>query len=291
VASRRIGLIGAGMMGHGMAANLLKHGHVVTVLAHRNRALVDDLIACGANEAAHHLDLAHQSDIIILCVSTAEVVASTIAALKPGLRRGQIILDAGTTDPATTRDHAASLKALGVSYADIPLTGGPEQAEKAELGVLCGAEPEIFAAIEPVLRCFATTIRHFGPPGAGHTAKLISNYLVTGMAALVAESFQAARAADIDWWNLYDVMQNGSGNSGVLRKMVGPALEGDMEGYRFAIANAAKDISYYARLADQLGRKTGLTEAVLETYTRALAKGAGDRNVSHLLDPSLDPAT
>lgn len=287
----RIGLIGVGLMGHGIAANLLKHGHAVTVLAHRNRTPVDDLIARGANEAADHVHLAHQSDVIILCVSTAEVVTATLAALAPGLRRGHIILDAGTTDPATTRNHAASLKALGVSYADIPLTGGPEQAEKAELGVLCGAEPETFKTIEPLLRCFTTTIRHFGPPGAGHTAKLISNYLVTGMAALVAEGFQAARAADIDWRNLYDVMLNGSGNSGVLRKMVAPALEGDMEGYRFAISNAAKDITYYARLADQLGRKTGLTTAVMNTYTRALAKGAGDRNVSHLLDLTLDPAT
>jgi 3-hydroxyisobutyrate dehydrogenase-like beta-hydroxyacid dehydrogenase len=278
-------------MGHGMAANLLKHGHGVSVLAHRNRAPVDDLIARGATEARDHADLAHRSDVFILCVSTAEVVAATIVALKPGLRRGHIILDAGTTDPATTREHARQLKEQGVSYADIPLTGGPEQAEKAELGVLCGAEPETFAAIEPLLRCFATTIRHFGPPGAGHTAKLISNYLVTGMAALVAESFQAARAAGIDWRNLYEVMLNGSGNSGVLRKMVAPALDGDLDGYRFAIANAAKDIAYYARLADQLGRKTTLTDAVMETYTRALAKGAQDRNVSHLLDLSLDPAT
>ncbi len=291
MASRRVGLIGAGLMGHGMAANLLKHGYEVTVLAHRNRAPVDDLIARGAREASQHADLSRQSDFIILCVSTAEVVAATIAALKPGLRPGHIILDAGTTDPATTRNHAASLKPLGVAYADIPLTGGPEQSETAELGVLCGAEPETFAAIEPLLRCFATTVRHFGPPGAGHTAKLISNYLVTGMAALVAESFQAARAANIDWRNLYDVMLNGSGNSGVLRKMVAPALEGDLEGYRFAIANAAKDITYYARLADQLGRRTGLTDAVVETYAQALAKGAGNRNVSHLLDLSMDPAT
>jgi 3-hydroxyisobutyrate dehydrogenase-like beta-hydroxyacid dehydrogenase len=291
VASRRIGLIGAGLMGHGMAANLLKHGHEVSVLAHRNRRPVDDLVARGAKEAAHHAHLAHHSDIIILCVSTAEVVSATISALKLHLRRGHIILDSGTTDPETTRHHAASLRALGVAYADIPLTGGPEQAAIGELGVLCGAEPETFAAIEPVLRCFATTIRHFGPPGSGHTAKLISNYLVTGMAALVAESFQAARAAHLDWRNLYEVMLNGSGNSGVLRKMVAPALDGDLEGYRFSIANAAKDITYYACLADQLGRNSDLTAAVVKSYSRALAKGAGDRNVSHLLDPSLDPSS
>jgi len=287
----RIGLIGAGFMGHGMAANLLKHGHAVTVLGHRNRAPVEDLVAKGAKEAAHHQALADGSDIIILCVSAAEVVDQNMAALTPHMRRGQIILDAGTTDPATTRIHASKLKPLGVAYADIPLTGGPEQAAQGELGVLCGAEPETFEAIEPLLKCFATTIRHFGPPGTGHTAKLISNYLVTGMAALVADSFAAARAANLDWRDLYEVMLNGSGNSGVLRKMVAPALDGDLDGYRFAIANAAKDIGYYANLAEHMGRKGPLVEAVVDCYAQALAKGAGTRNVSNLLDPSLDPVS
>ena len=284
----RIGIIGAGLMGHGMAANLLRHGHAVAVLGHRNRAPIDDLVAKGAAEAANPADLARHSDIVILCVSTAEVVKAQVAAMSPGFRPGHIILDAGTTDPATTRDHAQRLKGLGVAYSDIPLTGGPEQAEKGELGVLCGAEPDTFAAIEPVLKCFATTIRHFGPPGAGHTAKLISNYLVTGMEALVSESFQAARAAGIDWRSLYEVMLNGSGNSGVLRKMVEPALKGDFDGYRFALSNAAKDIGYYAELAEGLGCSTRLTESVADVFARAVETGHGGRNVSHLLDPAID---
>ena len=118
---------------------------------------------------------------------------------------------------------------------------------------MCGASDKTFAAIEPLLACFATTVRHFGPPGSGHTAKLISNYLVTGMMALVAEAFGAAHGAQIDWKDLYEVMLNGSGNSGVLRKMVAPALDGDFDGYRFSLANAAKDIGYYAELAEKLG--------------------------------------
>ena len=142
--------------------------------------------------------------------------------------------------------------------------------------------------IRPLLACFATTIRHFGPPGSGHTAKLISNYLVTGMVALVAEAFGAARAAQIDWKDLYEVMLNGSGNSGVLRKMVEPALKGDFDGYRFALANAAKDIGYYAALAESLGCASGLTESVAEVFARAVEAGHGGRNVSHLLDPAID---
>ena len=204
--------------------------------------------------------------MILLCVTTSKVVEDTIRQLKPHLRQGQIIMDAGTSAPAATKKLAHELAALGVAYADIPLTGGPEQAERAELGVLCGASDETFARIRPLLACFATTIRHFGPPGSGNTAKLISNYLVTGMVALVAEAFGAARAATIDWKDLYEVMLNGSGNSGVLRKMVEPALKGDFDGYRFALANAAKDIGYYAELAEGLGCNSKLTESVAEVF-------------------------
>ena len=282
-----VGLIGAGMMGHGMAANLLKAGHQVTVIAHRNRAPVEDLVAKGAHEATSLAEIA-EAEVILLCVTTSKVVEDTIRQLKPHLRTGQIIMDAGTSAPAATKKLAQGLADLGLAYADIPLTGGPEQAEQGALGVLCGATPETFARIQPLLACFATTIRHFGPPGSGHTAKLISNYLVTGMVALVAEAFGAARAATIDWKDLYEVMLNGSGNSGVLRKMVEPALKGDFDGYRFALANAAKDIGYYAELAEGLGCNSKLTESVAEVFARAVETGHGGRNVSHLLDPAID---
>ena len=285
-----VGVIGAGLMGHGMAANLLKHGHQVSVIAHRNRAPVEDLVAKGATEAKDLAGIA-QAEVILLCVTTSKVVEATIRGLKPHLRAGQIILDAGTSAPSATMGLARELQALGIAYADIPLTGGPEQAEQGVLGVLCGASEETFARIQPLLACFATTIRHFGPPGSGHTAKLISNYLVTGMVALVAEAFGAARKSQIDWQDLYEVMLNGSGNSGVLRKMVEPALKGDFDGYRFALANAAKDIGYYAELAENLGIRTQLTESVAELFARAVESGHGGRNVSHLLDPAIDDVT
>jgi 3-hydroxyisobutyrate dehydrogenase-like beta-hydroxyacid dehydrogenase len=282
-----VALIGAGMMGHGMAANLLRHGHSVSVIAHRNRAPVEDLVAKGAVEARALEELAG-AEVILFCVTTSKVVEETLEHLRPHLRAGQIIMDAGTSAPEVTKRLAQGLAELGVGYADIPLTGGPEQAEQGALGVLCGASPDVFQRIQPLLTCLATTIKHFGPPGSGHTAKLISNYLVTGMVALVAEAFGAAHKAQIDWKDLYEVMQNGSGNSGVLRKMVEPALKGDFDGYRFALANAAKDIGYYAALAEKLGCNSRLTESVAEVFARAVETGHGGRNVSHLLDPAID---
>ena len=280
----RIGVVGVGLMGHGMGLNLLKGGHDVNVIAHRNRAPIEDLLARGAREARNLEEIARSSDCILLCLSSSKIVEQTVSALKPHLRAGQIIIDAGTSEPESTRRLAGELASLGIGYADAPMTGGPEQAAKAELGVLCGASPEVYASILPLLSCYASTIRHMGPVGSGHAAKLISNFLVTGMIALVAQAFDAARQAGIDWRNLYDVMLNGSGNSGVLRKMVGPALDGDFEGYKFALANAAKDIGYFRGLATGLGLETALAAAVEAVFQEALAKGHGQKNVSHLLN-------
>lgn len=286
-----IGLIGAGLMGFGMGASLLRAGHRLTTIAHRNQPPVERLVALGASEAASIEDIARQSQAIILCLSTSDVVEATLARLRPHLRAGQTIIDTGTSDPASSRRIARDLRQSGIAFADAPLTGGPEQAERGKLGVLCGADEETFRDLAPLFSSFATTVRHFGPPGSGHAAKLVSNYLVTGMVALVADAFATARRSGIDWRSLYEVMLNGSGNSGVLRKMVAPALDGDFDGYRFSIANAAKDIGYYARLADGEGRLTPLAETVAAVFADAVETGHGGRNVSHLLDPALDDVT
>ena len=286
----RIGFIGAGMMGEGMAANLLNSGHEVWVIAHRNRAPVDALAARGAHEARSLEALAQESEVIMLCLSTGKVVEEMIGRLRSHLRLGQIVVDTGTTDPATTKHLARELSPLGVAYADAPMTGGPEQAARGELGALVGADRDTFAKIKPLIACYATRVKHFGPPGSGNVAKLISNYLVIGMIGLVAEAFAAARAAKVDWADLYEVMLNGSGNSGVLRKMLDGALKGDFDGYRFSLANAAKDIGYYAGLAEELGRMTPLAQAVADIFAKA-AVGHGGRNVSHLLDPAIDDVT
>ncbi|HUQ35794.1 MAG TPA: NAD(P)-dependent oxidoreductase, partial [Aestuariivirga sp.] len=164
----RIGFIGAGLMGHGMVLNLLKSGHEVHVIAHRNRAPIEDLLTKGAREATSLDQIAHSSDCIILCLSSSKIVEETVATLKPGLRFGQIIIDAGTSEPESTRRLASELAPLGIAYADAPMTGGPEAAASAELGVLCGAGSETFSSILPVLSCYATTVRYMGPVGSGH---------------------------------------------------------------------------------------------------------------------------
>lgn len=287
----KIGFVGLGLMGSGMAGHLAAAGHDLTLMAHRNRTFIDPLLAKGAREAKDLAGLARKSDVIFLCLTTAKVVEETVAGLKPHLKHGQIIIDTGTTEPETTRRLARDLSPLGILYADAPMTGGPEQVAKKEVGALIGADAKTYEAIAPLISCYASRLKHFGPPGSGHVAKLISNYLVIGMIGLVAEAFKTARAAKVDWKDLYEVMLNGSGNSGVLRKMMDAASAGDFDGYKFSLANAAKDIGYYSSLAEKLRQLTPLTQSVEQIFVNAVATGHAGRNVSHLLDPAIDDVT
>jgi 3-hydroxyisobutyrate dehydrogenase-like beta-hydroxyacid dehydrogenase len=284
----QIGFIGAGLMGHGMAANLLKAGHGVTVVAHRNRAPVEDLVQRGARKADGLGELARQSEIVMICVSNSKVVQEVLDGLKPHLAAGQIIVDMGTSDPAVNRRIAAELKGQGIAFAEAPVMGGPDQSAAAELGALVGAEPETFERIRPILEAFCASISHVGPVGSGQTAKLICNYLGLGMAALIADAFTVARKAEIDWSKLYEALLRGSTNSGALRRIMEPALKGDFDGHAFSIANAHKDLTYYTALAEEGGFSSGLAKETMAVFDKAVAEGHGEKRLSRLLDPKLN---
>lgn len=284
----RIGFVGAGLMGHGMALNLLKGGHDVIVVVHRNPDPIEDLVERGARKAEDLGELARQAEVIVICVSNSNAVREVIGSLKPNLSAGQVIVDMGTSDPEVNRRLAADLNAQGIAFAEAPVAGGPAQAAAAELGALVGADEETLERIRPLLECVCATIAHVGPVGAGQTAKLISNYLALGTAALVADTFNVARKAGVDWEKLYSVILRGSGNSGALRRIMEPALQGDYDGYVFSLVNAQKDLGYYVEVAGKAGFRTGLADAIKGVFDKAVAGGYGERRLSRLVDPALN---
>lgn len=281
----QIGFAGVGLMGRGMVLNLLEGGHEVRVIAHANREPIDAVVARGAEEASSLIQLVDGAELVMLCVNDSSTVERIARAIKPHMRKGQIIIDATTADPASTRRLAREFAYVGVAFADAPMTGGPEEALAGETAALIGADDDVFRQVAPVIACYASRLVHFGPVGAGHTAKLFSNYLVCGMVALIADTFNTAARAGIDWSKLYDVMAAGSGNSGALRKIVGPALANDYDGYRFSIANAAKDIGYFCEVAENLHHLSPLATTARAALDDAVRRGCGELNVSRLIDP------
>lgn len=285
------GFIGLGGMGSGMVARLLAAGRPVTVLGHRRRAPVEAAVALGAVEAADARALAEAADTVILCTRTAETAEASVEALLPWLRPGTLVIDSGTAPPEVPRRLHARLAERGVAFAEAPLTGGVTQAAEGTLGALVGAEAAIFPRVEAALAPCCATIRLFGPPGAAATAKLLNNYMVMGIVALIAETFGRARTAGVDWGALYEVATRGSGDSGALRRIMGGAVQGDFGGYVFDLAGALKDLDYFRGVADGTGGPSALAEAVHAVFATAVAEGHGDKLLGELLRPELARGT
>ena len=281
-----IGFVGVGLMGHGMAANILKGGYPVTVIAHRNRAPVEDLVARGAAEAGSLADLAGASDVVFVCAPGSPQVEAIVAELAPALAAGSVIVDCSTADPVSTEALAARLAGQGIAMADAPLGGTPVQAEAGELSTMVGADPDTFARIEPILKTWAAAIVHIGPSGDGHRMKLINNFLSLGYGAMYAEAIALARKVGISVETFDSVIRGGRMDCGFYQTFMGYALEGNRESHKFTLTNAHKDMRYLASMADAAGLSNPIGNAVKNSYALARATGGEgpEDYVPHLVD-------
>lgn len=277
-----IGVIGAGMMGGGMAACLLRVGHRVVLLPNRSRAVIDRLVAEGAEEAATAAALAGSVDVLLTCLPDGAAVEARAAEILPALAPGALWIDATTSDPEVTRRVAAQVAARGAVLADAPVTGGPAQAEAGELASLVGCDAAEFGRVEAIVGVYSRVVRRFGEVGTGHTAKLMNNLVTQGTMALLAEAYAGARRLGVDWGALFEVMNAGAARSGTLEKAVGPALQGDYDGSRFTIGNAEKDLRYAIAT---LGSEAELARAAHRVLARQVDEGRGDAFVSRMLEP------
>ncbi|MGI9424298.1 MAG: NAD(P)-dependent oxidoreductase [Hyphomicrobiaceae bacterium] len=283
-----IGFIGAGVMGSGMVRSLMRAHKSVAVVVHRRRDIIDGLIAEGAVEAASITDIVGSCPVVVTCVTDAPAVSEIAESLLPDLREGQVWIDATTSDPQVSIELAAKVEACGGIFADAPVTGGPRQAVLGELGSLVGCRREKFNLIKAVVGAYSIVVQRFGDVGSGNTAKLVNNFVTQSTGVLLAEAYDRARRAGVDWRALYDIMCVGAARSGTLEKMVGPALEGNFEGSQFSVSKARKDIEYYRRLSARIGEQpSAIADAVQGVLDAVVEAGHGQFDVSQLLEPDV----
>ena len=280
-----IGFIGTGLMGHGMAKNIVEKGYPLTVTAHRNRAPVDDLIRRGATEATVE-DLASRSTIVFLALPGSPQVAEAVARMAPHLKPGSVIVDCSTSDPTVTERLAADLSARDVHFADAPLSRTPKEAWEGTLDCMVGATGDIFARIHPVIATWAGKIVHIGGVGDGHRMKLLNNFLSLGYAALYAEALALAAKVGISTATFDSVIRGGRMDCGFYQTFMGYALEGNREAHRFTLSNAYKDLRYLESMANAATVSTTMASAAKNSFAQAMAQGgAGPEDyVPHLTD-------
>ena len=283
----RIGFIGAsGLMGHGMAKNLIAKGHGVSLTVHRNREGVADLLAAGAKQCSTAAELAGASEIVFLCVTGSPQVEASItgpSGLLAGAKPGLIVVDCSTSEPDSTKSLRERCTAAGVTLVDAPLARTPVEAEQGRLNVMVGADDAVFARLEPVLRCFAENVFHVGGPGAGHIIKLLNNFIAQAICTATAEAFAVGQRAGVDLNKLVELISAGAVNSGLFQAMA-KTLSGDMAGLKFELDNARKDVRYYTHLAEGLAIPTVVGEAVHQSLALASALGHGRKFVPSLVE-------
>ena len=282
-----IGFIGAsGLMGHGIAKNLLAKGHAVALTVHRNRERIADLLAAGATQSLDAKALAAGSDIVFLCVTGSPQVEANVmgpTGLLAGAKRGLTIVDCSTSEPDSTAKLREACEQAGVTFVDAPLSRTPVEAEAGRLNVMVGARPEVFEHLKPVLHTFAENIIHVGGPGAGHTIKLLNNFIAQAICTATAEAFAVGRRAGVDLQRLVDLISVGPVNSGLFQAMA-KTLNGDLAGLKFELDNARKDVRYYTHLAENLAIPSVMGEAVHQSLSIACALGHGKKLVPSLVE-------
>lgn len=282
-----IGFIGVGLMGHGMAKNIVEKGFPLTVMGHRNRAPVEDLIKRGAKEAKSAKDIGAASTIVFLCVTGSREVEAIIRGpegLTAGLKPGSIIVDCSTSDPTSTIALAEELKSHGITLVDAPLSRTPKEAWEGMLDTMVGATPDIFARLKPVLDTWAGRVIHIGGTGDGHRMKLLNNFISMGYAALYSEALTLAEKVGITPDRFDSVVRGGRMDSPFYQTFMRYTLEGDRDAHKFTLQNAFKDMRYLESMADAAGIANPMGNAVKNAFGLAVAAGKGQDYVPMLAE-------
>ena len=279
----KIGFIGAGYMGEGIAYNLLKNKIPLSVIAHKNRTPIDRLIKQGAEESKELKDLAEFSNAIIMCVTNTAVAINIINEILPYLKPLTLIIDITTHHSAGSIEMNNILKPKKIRYVESPVMGGPIQAKNGVLGAIVGASKKDFEDSKNILMNFCKDVFYFGEIGMGAKTKLVSNFLSLGTATFVIETLKAANHLNIDINKLYDVAKLGSGNSGALNRIADKLIEGDFKGYIFSVNNTLKDLTYINDLLKDLPNAERLSALVKSFYKEAVDNGKGDLLLSELI--------
>lgn len=282
-----IGFIGLGLMGGAMVGRLQDQGYALTVLGNRDRTYLDAAIARGATEAASAKEVAEASDIVMLCMGTSEHVEGRMRGddgVMAGLNAGAVVIDFGTSLPASTRALAGEVAALGGAYLDAPLGRTPAHAKDGLLNIMTAGDKDAFDRVEPVLKDLGENVFHLGASGTGHTIKLINNFFGMTVANAMAEAFAVADVAGVDRQGLYDVVSAGPLHSGMMDFVSAYGLKGDPAQLAFAIKNARKDVGYYAQMTQDAGVESIMAQGALSGLSAAEAEGRGDDMVSQMID-------
>ena len=280
-----IGFIGLGIMGGNMVQNLLTRGYPVCVMDLNPEAVA----ACtdnGATSTSSAKSLAESVDVVMLCLTTSVIVEKVIYGddgILAGIKEGSVLIDFGTSIPSSTRKIGADLAKKGVGMIDAPLGRTPAHAKDGLLNIMASGDKSTFEKVKPILDEQGENVFHLGELGAGHTTKLINNFMGMTTVCAMSQAFAVAEKAGVDGQQLFDIMSTGPSNSPFMHFCKNYAVD-NVSDLGFSIANANKDLGYFLKMVEDLGTESKIAEGSSANLQAAFDAGMGNGNVPEIFD-------
>ncbi len=288
--SGSIGFIGLGVMGEPICRNLLrKSGRAVLAFDLAAEPLAR-IVTEGATAAKSVVDVVAGADTIFLCLPSAKHVTSVFEGILPAAKRGQTVIDLGTSAVGLTRSFAKQLADKGALWVDAPIARTRQAAQDGTLSVMVGATTEHFAAVEPLIRHFATDVTLCGGTGAGQVTKILNNMVLFETVNALAEAVAIAKHSGVEPKLLLETLSKGSADSFALRNHGMKAIVAEEFPLRaFSTEYAMKDLSYALELGAQAGLNLRGAALMRTIFQEAIDKGMGDAYfpvIAKLIDSS-----
>ncbi|WP_153448885.1 NAD(P)-dependent oxidoreductase [Vibrio algicola] len=281
-----IGFIGLGLMGGNMVENLQKRGYQVNVMDLSQDA-VDAVLARGnATQFTSAKELAAASDVVEFCLTTSAVVEKIVNGedgVLAGIKAGSTLIDFGTSIPASTIQIGAQLAEKGCGMIDAPLGRTPAHAKDGLLNIMAAGDMDTFNKVKPLLEEQGENVFHLGKLGAGHTTKLINNFIGMTTVTAMSQAFAVAKAAGVDGQQLFDIMSAGPSNSPFMQFCKFYAVDGE-EKLGFSVANANKDLGYFNQMVSDLGSESLIAQGTSANLQAAVDAGLGQNDVPVIFD-------
>jgi 3-hydroxyisobutyrate dehydrogenase len=281
-----IGFIGLGLMGGNMISNLQNRGYELVVMGRKKDAVATVIDRGSAQQASTPKELAAACDIIMLCVTTSDVVESLVYGddgILAGLKPGAVLIDFGTSIPASTRKIGADIAAKGGGMIDAPLGRTPAHAKDGLLNIMAAGDMDTYEKVKPVLDDMGENVFHLGALGAGHVTKLINNFMGMTTVCAMSQAFAVADRAGVDRAQLFDIMSAGPSNSPFMGFSKKYAVDG-VSDLGFSINNATKDLSYFLAMVEDMGTRAQIAEGTAHNLQAAVDADMGDGNVPEIFD-------
>jgi 3-hydroxyisobutyrate dehydrogenase len=273
-----IGFIGLGVMGEPICRNLVKKSGARVTAFDLSPEPLQRLRADGAETAVSVAEVVGGSEVVFLCLPSAKHVRAVFEGegIAKHVRQGRIIIDLGTSSVSQTRDFAGQLQAKGAAWLDAPIARTRQAAQDGTLSVMVGGPRELYAAVEPLIRCFATDVTHCGDAGAGQVTKILNNMVLFETVNALAEAVAVARHSGVEPKLLLETLSKGSADSFALRNHGLKAIvPGVFPERAFSTEYALKDLSYALELAGDAGIRLRGAELVGTILQEAIDAGEG----------------